>query len=143
MPNEPEWEKAARGTDGRLWPWGNNWQKDRANTQETSLNQTSPVGLFPEGASPTGVEDIAGNVWEWTRSCWGRTSLSKPDYGYPYDALDGREKLQGPDFPVLRGGSWRDDQRLARCAARLHVPPGDFGIITGFRVVVSLANSDF
>ena len=109
-----------------------------ANTEEANIEETSAVGIFPAGASPYRVEDVAGNVWEWTRSCWGRTSIRQPDYGYPYDPSDGREDICGPDLPVLRGGSWFLFQWYARCAARYRYLPGNFYYFIGFRVVVSL-----
>jgi formylglycine-generating enzyme required for sulfatase activity len=142
LPTEAQWEKTARGIDARRWPWGNNWQEGLANTNEADLNQTSPVGLFPGGASPYEVLDMAGNVWEWTTSRWGKTSVYKPDYAYPYRIDDGREGLNGSDLRVVRGGSWLNGQRGARCACRFWTPPDDFFNLLGFRVVVSLANSE-
>jgi iron(II)-dependent oxidoreductase len=142
LPSEAEWEKAARGSQGYRWPWDNTWQENRANTKEAGLGETSPVGLFPSGASPYGIQDMAGNVWEWTRSRWGRTSIYRPDYRYPYDPTDGREEPSGFNLLVARGGSWLDGQGDARCASRGRDHPDNFDGDLGFRVVVSLANSE-
>jgi formylglycine-generating enzyme required for sulfatase activity len=104
------------------------------------LGATSAVGCFPAGASPCDALDMAGNVWEWTRSKWGRR-IYDPDYGYPYDPTDGREELGGPDLRVVRGGSWLGIVRYARCAFRGRFIPDIFNDNLGFRVVVSLAVS--
>ena len=117
LPSEPEWEKAARGPNGFFYPWGNKADPNRANYGDTGINTTSAVGCFPGGASiPYGIEDLSGNVWEWTRSI-------REDYPYPHD-IEGRaqrEDLQssGDEPRVLRGGAFYYDPQDVRCAVRL------------------------
>jgi formylglycine-generating enzyme required for sulfatase activity len=148
LPSEAEWEKAARGGEqipnsksqiprqvenpdpGRVFPWDSNLDPNRANYADTGIGATSAVGCFPGGASPYGVEDLSGNVWEWTRSLYR---------GYPYDPGDGREDLEAGQGMrrVLRGGAFLDGAWLVRCACRYWVDPDVRFRNFGFRVLAS------
>ena len=116
LPSEAEWEKAARGPDGLIWPWGNTWDAKRANSSESRLNQTTPVGSYPTGASPYGALDMAGNVREWCATKFGK--------GYPYDTREDEwdEAYLEADatYRVLRGGAFWSDMTFVRGASRFN-----------------------
>jgi formylglycine-generating enzyme required for sulfatase activity len=127
LPSEALWERAARGPDGRLWPWGDHSPTVMHCNFALQIADTTSVTLFPAGVSPYGVLDMAGNVWEWTSSLW------RP---YPYDPADGRENEQGSGLRVVRGGSYDSPSRQVRCACRSAINPSYGYDDVGMRVVL-------
>jgi len=126
VPTEAQWEKAARGTEGGQYPWGNSLPDPQRCNFDRHYGGITAVGQFsPGGDSPYGCADMAGNVWEWTSSLW------QP---YPYCANDGREDIRSPGPRVRRGGTFDHNKRGVRCACRFRIIPPSWEDHLGFRV---------
>ena len=118
LPTEQQWQRAAQGDDNRAYPWGNAFDSGKCNTWESNIKQSTPVGQYQVGASPFGVLDMSGNVWEWCLTIWGSHSTN----------------LTGSDKRCIRGGSWDFEAINARAAFRHRKNPNLWSSSWGFRI---------
>jgi formylglycine-generating enzyme required for sulfatase activity len=119
LPTEQQWQRAAQSEDGREYPWGNQFDPAHSNTTESNIGAPTPVTQYPSGASPYGVMDMAGNVWEWCLSEWGTSEIN----------------LSSSGERVLRGGAWDNYAPEVTINRRIHHQPDAFDPVMGFRII--------
>ncbi len=141
LPAEVEWEKAARGTDGRKFPWGDELSTERANFYDSGLGDSCPVGSYPQGASPYGALDMAGNVYEWTRDLWRTDEAYLENPILPAGVRPTGKHPIGHHY-TMRGGSWAQLDDRITTYARTNEEPVWRTKDMGFRCVVSASPSD-
>ncbi|MCP4108782.1 MAG: SUMF1/EgtB/PvdO family nonheme iron enzyme [Desulfobacteraceae bacterium] len=128
LPSEAQWEKAARGTDRRIYLWGNEPDPDKANCTDTGIGETSPVGCFPKGKSPYGILDMSGNVWEWCQDRFDDGYYADSPSDNPVGSGSGSDR-------VNRGGSWISRVASCRAALRIRFDPSFRYNHLGFRLL--------
>jgi iron(II)-dependent oxidoreductase len=127
----------------RLYPWGDAFGQEYANSFASGVGASNRLGSYPRGMSPYGCQELSGNVWEWTRSIFGKWDQEKKEFGqafqYPYETGRAREDLTADIWHgrVIRGGSWENQESWSRCGFRDRISPYDRYVILGFRVVLS------
>lgn len=137
LPSEAQWEKAARGNNARIYPWGNKWNPKICNVN-FRYKGTTPVGKFsPESDSPFGCADMSGSVFEWTSTTIGSVDPWPSKFNYPYRSDDGREDQKVKTRRVGRGGSYSRSEVYCRTSFRFADPPSDRYSAQGFRIVLT------
>jgi formylglycine-generating enzyme required for sulfatase activity len=126
LPTEAQWEKAARGTDERMYAWGSNWDNASHSNSDKRIAATTPVGQYPSGASPYGALDMTGNVWEWTQDWYSPTYYAHSEKRNPTGPESGKSR-------VLRGASWHHSSVISLAAFRITQPASSRTNLMGIR----------